>query len=160
MCPGIKGTDPNSVNDCPSEASRGFWDRFFNGPRYIEVAGSRYPVAMLSVPSWAGGPGGLAGEVEAAATDAYEIASAGGRNAGFLKNYAGKSVAELEKAVTSLDANVADHLGWIQDPTRHVADFFSRSIQEQEGLLSKWRTDAIRNASQRNILQGLMDRLP
>jgi len=56
LCPGISGTDQNSVDDCPDEASRGFWDRFWNGARYAEVDGERHRV-LTGMPPAMGGRG-------------------------------------------------------------------------------------------------------
>ena len=58
MCPGISGTNQNSVDDCPEESSRGFRDRLWNGPRYVEIDAARRPIASAVVPAWIGGPGG------------------------------------------------------------------------------------------------------
>ena len=42
LCPGVNGTDQLSVDDCPDESTRTFWDRLWNGTRYVEVDGRRY----------------------------------------------------------------------------------------------------------------------
>ena len=73
----------------------------------------------------------------------------------------GKNVlVEFEGGIASLETNVADHLNWAQNPTAKVSDFFFRSAEYQAGLLNKWRNDAIRNASQANILRQLLKELP
>lgn len=61
LCPGIEGTDPTSVDDCPDENSRGFWDRLLNGPRYgvNPITGERERIARGVVPGWMGGPSGI-----------------------------------------------------------------------------------------------------
>ena len=48
-----------NVNDCPTESSRGFWDRLWNGPRYVEIDGERHPIAVGVVPDVVPGGAGF-----------------------------------------------------------------------------------------------------
>ena len=52
-----------------------------------------------------------------AGTSAYETALAGGRHAGFLANYAGKSTPlEIERGIASIERQIAQHESWIENP--------------------------------------------
>lgn len=56
LCPGVGGTNQTSAEDCPEESTRGFWDRLWNGVRYIEIDGQRQ-VPLIGVPPAVGGRG-------------------------------------------------------------------------------------------------------
>lgn len=45
-------------------------------------------------------------------------ALSGGRHSGFLQNYAGRSRAEIERGIGSLQRQIDDHRAWIEDPYR------------------------------------------
>jgi RHS repeat-associated protein len=83
LCPGINGTDPNSVNDCPEESGRSFLDRFWNGPRYVEVKGQRFPTVKLEMPAVS--PTGGAAELEGTAL-ARALGRAGEEASGLVRN--------------------------------------------------------------------------
>jgi hypothetical protein len=92
----------------------------------------------------------------AAARGAYETAAAGGRNAGLLRNYAGRTAGEIGRAVRSLESRAAQHLEKIAHPERFVENWANLSSREQAGLLQKWGQDAARLAEQAEVLRGLL----
>jgi RHS repeat-associated protein len=87
---------------------------------------------------------------------AYVIAREGGRHAGFLKNYLGKSAAELQKAIKSLEANAAKHAEMAANPSAHAADWASRSPQARQGLINYWLKEAQRYFEQAEVLRGIL----
>jgi hypothetical protein len=153
LCPEEMGGDGKTKgnSDCPKD-SKG-WNQYRSG-----AVASGWADPLIFIGGWESRAGEIvAKEVETLAAGAYEVAASGGAHSGFLKNYLGKSASQIERAVGSLEANVADHLGWIENPRAKVADFYSRSVEYQHGLLQKWTKDAVRNQSQANILRRLLE---
>lgn len=156
LCPKEMGGNGKgkSLRDCP-QGSEG---------RRIYVSGAVESPGLGDPLLFIGGlqadeAAALVDEVEGVAAGAYKLAASGGTHAGFLRNYLGKSAGELESGIASFERNVTEHINWIQNPTSKVSDFFSRSAEYQTGLLNKWKNDAIRNASQAKILQGILKEL-
>jgi RHS repeat-associated protein len=87
---------------------------------------------------------------------AYEIAAAGGKHSGTLRNYAGRSAAEIRKGIRSYDRQVALHRQKIANPAQFAERWGQMSAQEQAGLLNKWASDAARNQELANVLRGLL----
>jgi RHS repeat-associated protein len=88
---------------------------------------------------------------------AFEIARAGGKHAGFLKNYLGRSPSEIQKAVTSIEKQIADHQSWISNPELKIPNFRSLDPRQQAALVnSKWPSDIARQQEQLDILRGLL----
>jgi hypothetical protein len=63
------------------------------------------------------------GQSSLAAKTALQIAEEGGRHAGFLKNYTGKSPAELQKGIASLEKQIAEHQAKIANPEKFIPNF-------------------------------------
>jgi len=92
-----------------------------------------------------------------AANRTLQVAQEGGRHAGFLKNYVGKSPAELQKGITSLQKQIAEHQGKIANPEKFIPNFKQLDLRQQKALLeSKWPGDIQRQQEQANILRGLL----
>jgi hypothetical protein len=107
-----------------------------------------------TVPAAGAGPAGAS----VAAKGAFEAAAAGGKHAGFLKNYAGRSSAEIEKAITSIEARVAEHKGWIANPQSKIPNFSSLDPRQRAALVnSKWPSDVARQQQQIEVLKGLLN---
>lgn len=90
------------------------------------------------------------------AKTAFEIAEAGGKHAGTLKNYAGRSVEEIQKAVSSYERQVAIHQAKIANPAQFAERWGQMSAREQAGLINKWGADAARNQELADVLRGLL----
>jgi len=65
--------------------------------------------------------------------NAYEVAKAGGKYSGWLKQQRILPVHLLEKAIRSFEKLIAEHESWLEDPARKIPDFIpciltSRSI--------------------------------
>jgi hypothetical protein len=87
---------------------------------------------------------------------AYEAALAGGKHAGTLKNYAGRSAAEIQKAIGSYERQVALHQQKIANPAQFAERWGQMTAREQAGLLNKWGADAARNQELAGVLRGLL----
>ena len=68
-----------------------------------------------------------------AANPAYDTALAGGKHAGTLKNYAGRSATEIQKAVRSYESQVALHQQKIANPAQFAERWGQMTVQEQVG---------------------------
>jgi hypothetical protein len=91
---------------------------------------------------------------------ALEIAEVGGKHAGFLKNYQGKSPEELRRGIASLQKQIALHKDKIANPDKHIPNWSSLDPRQQEALVQKkWPSDIQRQAEQLDILEGLLKAL-
>lgn len=91
-----------------------------------------------------------------AAGDAYDVAAAGGKHAGFLKNYAGRSPQEVDRGIRSIQREIADHQAAIRDPRTKIPNFDELDPRQQVALLTKkWPSDIARQQEQLAILQRL-----
>ncbi|RLS57947.1 MAG: hypothetical protein DWH91_03425 [Planctomycetota bacterium] len=92
-----------------------------------------------------------------APNNAFNAAQAGGKHAGFLKNYAGKSASELKSGIASLQKQIAEHADKIANPEKYIPNFKQLDPRQQAALLgNKWPSDIARLQEQADILQGLL----
>ncbi len=63
---------------------------------------------------------------------------------------------ELRKALKSNWKNIAEHKGYLKDPTKHVKDWAEKSREEQCGLMRHWEGEIDRWLEQVNILEELI----
>jgi hypothetical protein len=87
---------------------------------------------------------------------AYEVAKQGGRHAGLLRIYQGKSVEEIQRALRSYERQVALHQQKMRSPETFVQDWGRRSPRAQQGLLRHWQQDLIRNQELADIMRGIL----
>jgi hypothetical protein len=88
---------------------------------------------------------------------ALEIAEAGGRHAGFLRNYQGKPPDELRRGIDSLRKQIAEHKDKIANPEKYIPKWKSLDPRQQKALIDqKWPSDIQRQAEQLEILEGLL----
>lgn len=88
---------------------------------------------------------------------AYEIAKAGGKHAGFLRNYATKSRAEIERAIKSIERQMALHRDKIANPEKHIPDWKNLDPRQRDALVNKkWPSDIQRQSEQASILRELL----
>ena len=92
----------------------------------------------------------------AAGDDIFAVAREGGRHAGFLRNYAGKSADELQSAIRSMQGNIADHAKWLKNPRLKAGNWDSFSATHQQNLLHHWKQDMVRAQEQIEILIRLL----
>lgn len=92
-----------------------------------------------------------------AAKTPFQIAEEGGRHAGFLKKYTGKSTAEIRKGITSLERQIAEHGAKITNPESAIPGFKQLDPRQQKALLeSKWPSDIQCQQEQMSILKSLL----
>jgi RHS repeat-associated protein len=121
----------------------------------------------LRMASLAGGLGGAAavtrtavgklGLVSGEVNVAYRTALAGGKHAGSLRNYAGRSPAEIQKAIGGYERQVALHQQKIANPAKFAERWGQMNARERAGLLKKWQSDLARNQELANVLRGLTE---
>jgi len=91
------------------------------------------------------------------AKDAYETAREGGKHAGFLRNYANKSAAEIRRGITSIEKEIAKHRDKIANPENHIKDWNKLDPRQKEALVNKkWPSDIQRQTEQAQILKELL----
>jgi RHS repeat-associated protein len=99
----------------------------------------------------------MAGRAVAEAGGAYGTALSGGRHAGFLANYAGKPTAQIERGITSIEKQIAEHQAKIANPGRYIDDWESLDPRQQQALVNrKWPGDIARQQEQLDILRGIL----
>jgi hypothetical protein len=103
------------------------------------------------------GGGRDGGQAAKSVTRAYDEALAGGRHAGFLRNYADKPTAQIERGIVSLEKQIAEHEAKIRNPAAYIDDWASLDPRQQQALLtSKWPGDIARQQEQLDILRGIL----
>jgi hypothetical protein len=89
---------------------------------------------------------------------AYEAAVAGGRHAGLLQNYLGRSAAQIQRGIASYESQIAQHEAKIADPAKYIEGWAKLDPRQQQALLtSKWPGDIQRLAEQRDVLKGILE---
>jgi hypothetical protein len=73
------------------------------------------------------------GRCDVAESSAYEIAKQGGRHAGLLRIYQGKSVEEIQRALRSYERQAALHRQKLSCPETFVQDWVRKSPRAQQG---------------------------
>jgi hypothetical protein len=86
----------------------------------------------------------------------YEAALAGGRHAGLLKNYAGRSAAEIQKGIASLERQAVLHGEKVANPAQFAERWGQMGANEQAGLMRYWQKEAVRYQEQAEVLRGLL----
>lgn len=90
------------------------------------------------------------------ANTAYDVAKAGGKHAGLLKNYSGRTAAEIQKAIASLEREAATHAEKRANPARFAERWAQMSAQERTGLIKYWQKEASGYQEQAEVLRGLL----
>ena len=110
-------------------------------------------------------PGAVDGEVggrrfgerkreDVAEHNAYAIAKAGGRHAGLLRVYQGKSTVEMQRALRSYERQVELHRQKLSNPGQFIEDWDQRHFRVQRGLLRHWQEDMARNQELAEVMRG------
>lgn len=81
----------------------------------------------------------------------FKAAKDGTRHAGVYRDAVNKSKPRLLKSIKSHEEQVRLHADKIAHPEKYDENWLSKSEQEREGLLRKWRKDMQRNAEQAAI---------
>lgn len=136
------------------------WARNQMGTNYADPCSTAYSAGEVA--SWlVGGKLIISGIVKASkyttkANTAFDIAKAGGRNSGLLKNYTGRSTAEINKGITSLERQAALHREKLANPSKFAERWNQMSPQEQAGLVKYWQKEAASYQEQASALRGLL----
>ena len=86
-----------------------------------------------------------------------KIAIANGKkHSGLLKNYAKRSVNEVQKAIDSLKKQTARHRDKIKHPSNYLPDFKKLRSQHQESLTKGWKREIKTFSEQIDVLNGLL----
>jgi hypothetical protein len=123
------------------------------------VAGAANILAGIDGLSQALSTGSGSGAARGGANAAYEAAKAGGTHAGTLRNYAGRPLAHIERAIRGHERQVALHAEKLADPGKFAERWGQMGPREQAGLLNKWQSDMARNQELADVLRGLADSL-
>jgi hypothetical protein len=96
--------------------------------------------------------------LDVAEWSAHEVAKQGGRHAGLLQLYQGKSVEEIQRALRSYERQAALHRQKqkMSSPERFVQDWVRKSPRAQQGLLRHWQQDLIRNQEVADVMRGIL----
>jgi hypothetical protein len=87
---------------------------------------------------------------------AYEVAKQGGRHAGLLRTFQGKSVEEIQRALRSYERQAALHQQKMSSPETFVQDWVRKSPRAQQGLLRHRQQDLTRNQGLADGIRGLL----
>jgi hypothetical protein len=111
-----------------------------------------------SKPYWLGRVGGVAIRADDAtirAVDAYEVAKSGGRHKGLYRRNIGTRTPEIEKAIRSLKARIAEHEDKIAAPFRYVRA--GSSDQAVKHLVGKfWPKEITKFQEEIDVLEGIL----
>lgn len=99
-------------------------------------------------------------EAETAVSNAYNEAKAGGKHAGYLKQYASLPDHLVEKAVRGFEKQIAVHKNWIANPFLKLPPDYP-AIEIERLVSKKWPSDITRLEEQRDVALGIMkERVP
>ena len=94
--------------------------------------------------------------MDVAEWSADEVAKQGGRHAGLLRIYQGKSVEEIRRALRSYERQAALHRQKMSSPETFIQDWVTKSPRAQQGLLRHWQQDLTRNQELADIMRGIL----
>ncbi len=124
--------------------------QFFNSPIGLEITQATIETVTGSETSNLT-PGGTV-------KGAFDVAAEGGRHAGFLRNYLGKSSKELERGIASIEREIATHLDKIKNPAKHIEGFDKLDPRQQQAPINKrWPSDIQRQREQLEMLKSLRE---
>jgi hypothetical protein len=90
-------------------------------------------------------------------SEAYKIAKAGGEHAGMLRNYAERSLKEIERAIRSFEKNIRNHEEWIQNPLKKISPekWRNATSEERQGWIKHWKNELPSLRQELDILRDL-----
>jgi hypothetical protein len=93
--------------------------------------------------------------VARAGDEIMAAAQAGGRHAGFLANYAGRSATEIGRAARSLGRHIAKHEEYLKDPASKVKNWGELAARQQQHLIDGWQAEIRTAREQVEILNRI-----
>lgn len=88
-------------------------------------------------------------------SNAYEVAKAGGKHAGFFKQYLSLPDRLLEKAAHGFEKQIALHDRWIKNPFLKLPPDFP-PLEIERLVTKKWPSDIARLEEQKEIALGIL----
>lgn len=88
--------------------------------------------------------------------NAYAVAKAGGRHAGLLQTYQGKSTREIQRAMRSYERQVELHRQKMRHPEQFVEAWDQKNSHAQRRLLRHWQDDLTRNQELAEVMRGIL----
>jgi hypothetical protein len=122
----------------------------------LPVSASDVKDARRVVNAVVDGVGNTAKKAARTTQSALDVARAGGRHAGQLRQFMKQTPDQLRKSIASFEKNIAKHEGWIKDPTSKVANWADLSPQHQQNLLHHWGQDIERARELRSIAEDVL----
>lgn len=173
-------TDPTGLcveNTCPVSAMWGSTDYNLQVRRTEERAGVvGVPIlggmiigvvavatdgfGLVPLARWGGRLIGLGERAAPALSRATQMAQRGERYAGELRQALAKTNAQLGRTIRSSEARASEHLRYLRDPARAVAEkggnWSSMTRQARDGLISFWRKEAQNYQAQADIARDVL----
>ena len=87
---------------------------------------------------------------------AYEVAKEGGRHAGLLRTYQGKTVEEIRRALQGYERQVERHRQKMSNPGQCVEEWVRKRLRVQQGLLRHWQEDLARTQELVKVMRGIL----
>jgi hypothetical protein len=84
------------------------------------------------------------------------VAKQGGRRAGLLRTYQGKSVEDIQRALRGYERQAALHRQQMSSPETFVQDWVTKSPRAPQGLLWHWQQDLTRNQEVADVRRGIL----
>lgn len=125
-----------------------FQKKYLNAAKSLENSGKN---SIIKVSNTAPTNANKTSVVNVDSTKAYQAAKDGVRHGGIYRDALNKSKTRLQKSIKSHEEQVAIHADKIANPEKYDKDWNSKTQQEKDGLLKKWRKDMQRNAEQAAI---------
>jgi hypothetical protein len=85
-----------------------------------------------------------------------EVAKQGGRHAGLLRIYQGKSVEEIQRALLCYERQAVRHRQKMSSPERFLREWVRKSPHAQQGLLRHWQPELTRNQELADVMRGIL----
>jgi hypothetical protein len=90
--------------------------------------------------------------------NAYEVAKAGGKHKGWLKQYEALPDHLLQKSIRSIQKRIQEHETWIENPASKLGDLSQLDLRALDDYLHhKWPSDIRRQQEHVTILQGILE---
>jgi hypothetical protein len=96
----------------------------------------------------------LMGDSQQPLANAYDVAKAGGKHAGFLKHLSKMGPRQRLKAMRSFQQEVDTHLDKIADPAKYVDGWANLRESHRQSLLRGWQVEVNDHLEQMQILKG------
>lgn len=90
------------------------------------------------------------------ASNAYEIAKAGGKHHGLYKRAQTLTRRELEKSARSYSSRVKEHEGYIANPSSHALNWHNETDMFKRNTIRLWKSHILKSQEERDIILGIL----